>query len=118
MRHVADTEAITCQKWDTHNHRGNIGMKRTAAASFAASGVDRPQTGALDPRRYSRIYPLLTGTPDFPPPTGGWGVNNPSSVSAVGRRETKKRNVRKLIKNDYEITSVFFVSFIGQFHQK
>ena len=48
-------------------------MKRTAAASFAASGVDRPQTGALDPRRYSRFYPLLTGTPDFPPPTGGWG---------------------------------------------
>ena len=32
MRHVADTEAITCQKWDTHKHRDNIGMKRTAAA--------------------------------------------------------------------------------------
>ena len=103
---MADTEAIACQKWDTHKHRDNIGMKRTAAASFAASGVDRPQTGALDPRRYSRFYPLLTGTPDFPPPMGG--VNNPSSVSAVGRRETKKRNVRKLIKNDHEITSVFF----------
>ena len=49
----------------------------------------------------------LTGTPDFPPPTGEVFENPPSSSAPIGRRE-KRKSVRKLVKNDNETISVKF----------
>ena len=55
------------------------------------------------------LNPRPTGTPDFPSPTGGGGSNTPPSISApFGSREKRKKNVRKLVNNDFETISVNF----------
>ena len=118
LRHVADTETITCQKWDTHKHRGNMGMKRTAAAhsgsDVASGGVagwadDAVSTVANDlggggekvseqVASYTKLFPLLYGNSVSPSgrrpsplssPAGSRTLSSPAPQSA--RRRTSLR---------------------------
>ena len=56
----------------------------------------------------ARVNPRLTGTPDFPPPTGG-GVKHPPRLSRLLLVVEKNgKSVRKLVENDNETISVNF----------
>ena len=87
-------------------HRDEADCSRFIRRVWGRSSTD----GGARPQTLLQILPTPHWYSRFSTTYWRVGVNNPSSVSAVGRRETKKRNVRKLIKNDYEITSVFFRS--------
>ena len=55
------------------------------------------------------INPRPTGTPDFPPPQRrGGGVEHPRLSRLLLVVEKNEKNVRKLVKNDYETISVNF----------
>ena len=68
---------------------------RTESSAYA-SRIDSKPT----------FNPRPTGTPDFPPPTGGGGFEHLSRLLLVV--EKNGNNVRKLVKNDYETISVNF----------
>ena len=59
------------------------------------------------------IYQRSTGTPDFPPVGGGSTPSRLSLLLLVA--EKNEKNVRKLVKNDYETISVNFQLFKHRF---
>ena len=65
--------------------------------------ICRSYSGRKNVDLYCTFNPRPTGTPDFPPPTGGRGVRTPASISApIGRRVKRKKRSKtrqKLLRN-------------------
>ena len=87
---------LLCRARERRRHHGGRGgrVPRYRASSCDCSILERQSHGTVlhHCKQKMNINPHPTGTPDFPPPSGGGGRTPPSISAPIGRREKREKH--------------------------